>query len=104
MPEINISTFEYGFSASGVQDYLEQIKTVALTNAKDAVNSKSALDPIRTACEAHWEGKSRENFLTNLSKDADHVANQFDQLYNILESEINSVAAAMANKDEELIK
>lgn len=102
MPTIGDMT--YGFSADAVAQYLADVKSIALTDAKDAVYSESALSPIKTACEEHWEGKSRENFLTNLSKDAEHVANQFDQLYNILESEINSVQAAMANKDEDLIK
>jgi len=99
MPEIG--EMQYGYSTEGVSEYLEAIKSEALTNAKDAVKDISL---IKTACDNNWEGKAKDNFKVNLQKDADHVADQFDALYNILVSEINSLNAAMANKDEELIE
>lgn len=96
----SIGDMSYGYSTSGVADYLEAIKSEALNLAKEAVLDTG---DIRSCCENEWEGKARENFLTNLDKDAKHVADQFETLYNILVSEINSVNAAMANKDESLI-
>ncbi|MBR6948696.1 MAG: hypothetical protein IKH54_00745 [Bacilli bacterium] len=96
-----ISDLEYGYDASGVDKYLEEIKAIALTEAKDAVEN---VDDIVKCCEDNWEGQARENFVNNLRKDAKHVGEQFVSLYNVLQGEINSVHAAMANKDEELIK
>jgi uncharacterized protein YukE len=96
-----ISDLSYGYSTEGVTSYLDDIKSEALDEAKEAVIDISS---IQTECENNWEGKARENFITNLQKDANHVADQFDTLYNVLVSEINSLNAAMANKDEELIK
>lgn len=96
-----IGEFEYGYDASGVEQYLEDIKSNYLDKAKEAVNDISA---IQTCCENEWEGKARDNFVTNLTKDAAHVGEQFDTLYMVLVGEINSLKNAMANKDEELIE
>lgn len=95
-----ISDFSYGFSSSGVDAYLEDIKSNALQNAKDAVTN---LTDINSVLDTEWEGKAKDNFKTNLNKDAKHVADQFDALFTILTTEVHSVEAAMANKDNELI-
>lgn len=95
-----IGDLSYGFDTNGVEEYLNAIYAEAITNAKAKVEDISG---VKTCCESEWEGKARENFITNLEKDAKHVSEQFDALYNILVTEINSVNAAMANKDEGLI-
>lgn len=96
----DFSSMEYGYNSDNVATYLDAIKNTALQNAKDAI---LATDNIKTVCDDNWEGKAKENFKSNLDKDAQHVANQLDSLFNILNDEINSVQAAMANKDESLI-
>lgn len=97
----SISDMQYGYDTAGVSEYLEAIKSEALQLAKEAVLDVSE---IKSCCEENWEGKARENFVVNLEKDAKHVSEQFDALYNVLVAEVNSLNAAMANKDEELIK
>lgn len=95
-----IGDFSYGYNTEGVGAYLDAIKSEALQLAKDAVLD---ISEIKTCCENEWEGKARENFVANLTKDAQHVADQFDTLFRILVSEVASLNAAMANKDETLI-
>lgn len=95
-----IGDLSYGYDTNGVGEYLEAIKVDAIEKAKEAVLN---IQDVQTCCENEWEGKARENFVANLQKDAQHVADQFDALYSILTSEINSLNAAMANKDESLI-
>jgi len=97
----NIDALKYGYDAGGLTSYLEDIKTKSLQNAKTAVENTKG---IKGVCEAEWEGHARENFVTNLDNDAKHVSQQFQTLYEILEAEVNAAQAAMANKDEELIK
>lgn len=96
-----IGDLNYGYDAGGMQTYLDAIHADCIEAAKTAVKNT---DGIKTVCDEHWEGKAKENFKINLDKDAAHVCDQFDALYNILVSEINSLQAAMANKDEELIE
>ena len=95
-----ISDMEYGFDSDGVATYLDEIKVQALEEAKNAVLDTSSLVQC---CETHWEGRAREKYVENLKRDAQHCADQFDALYNILVAEVNQLNAAMANKDESLI-
>lgn len=95
-----IGDMEFGYDKAGVEAYLEDIKSGVLQTAKDKIND---ITGITTACDNTWQGKSKTAFLANMKKDAAHVSEQFDALYAALVSEVNSVAAAMANKDESLI-
>lgn len=99
MPTIN--DLEYGYDAAGMEQYLNEIKAEYLDRAKDAVND---IQDITNVCQNEWEGRARDNFIANLTSDAQHVGEQFDALYVVLVQEINSLQAAMANKDEELIQ
>ncbi len=96
-----ISELQYGFDSEGVDSYLKEIKSIVLTQAADALDSTSG---IKSVCESNWEGKARDDFLSNLKKDKDHVKEQFEELYEILDGEINQVKNAMANKDKTLIE
>ena len=91
----------YGYNASGVEQYLQDIKANYLEKAKDQLNDINA---IQTCCENEWEGSSRDAFLFNLKQDAIHVGQQFDVLYDILVKEVNGVLDAMSEKDATLIQ
>lgn len=97
----DIKEFEYGYDQEGLTKYIESIRSTALKKAQEAV---LATNKIVSVCENEWEGKARENFVENLKKDAQHVSDQFEALYGILEQEVAQAQAAMANKDEELIQ
>lgn len=96
-----IRDLNYGFDANGVEKYLEEIKGIVLTKAAEKVKN---ISDIEKACNANWEGRAKEEFLENLKTDAEHVSEQYQNLYNTLVSEIQSVQASMANKDEALIE
>jgi uncharacterized protein YukE len=96
-----ITDMEYGYSTEGVEAYIEAIRSEALLQAEEAVKD---VTEITTCCQEQWEGRARDNFVQNLQNDANHVAGQFEALYNVLVSEIRSLNAAMANKDESLIQ
>lgn len=95
-----IGEMEYGFDSNGIESYLDEIKASVLETAKNDVLDISS---IKNVCDAEWTGIAKDNFLQNLEKDTRHVAEQYDELFNVLTSEVNSIAAAMANKDEKLI-
>lgn len=95
-----IGEMSHGYNTSGVENYIAELKAIVLTEAAEEIKN---IDEIRTACEANWEGQARENFLNNVKLDAEHVAEQYNQLYNILQTEINNVQNAMSNFDYNLI-
>ena len=96
-----IGGMEYGCDAAGVSNYISEVRVKLLDTASNRLKDTSA---IRNVCEQEWEGQARENFLSNLDKDIEHVIDQFTSLIQVFESEVNSIQAAMANKDQELIK
>lgn len=97
----SIGDMSYGFDQSGIQEYLDEIKSIVLTQAVDAVEDISS---IKSICEAEWEGRAREKFIENLQKDTKKVGEILNQLYIVLNAEINSVGSAMADKDKVLIQ
>ena len=99
MPDIQ--NFEYGYDKAGVDKYISDIKATALQEASAAVKD---IKSIVNCCNENWKAKSKDNFVYNLEQDSIYVSRQFDKLYYNLVQEIESVNAAMANKDEELVK
>lgn len=99
MPDI--SSMSYGFSVSGVEKYLEEIKTGALKEATEAVRDISS---ITSVCDNGWEGKAKGDFIRRLRKDSEHVADQLERLYKVLVSEVYGILNAMAEKDKNLFK
>lgn len=97
----SIGDLNYGYDKAGVDQYIDNIKGIVLTEACEQIRDISSIESV---CDQEWEGQAKENFKTNLKTDAEHLCKQFEFLYNVLTSEINSVQAAMSNKDEELIK
>lgn len=95
-----IGDIEYGFDAAGVQEYLDNIKAIVLTQAAEALDNT---DEIEAICNEKWEGQARDAFLENMKKDKEHVKLQFDRLYRVLCTEISNVQQVMADKDRVLI-
>ena len=96
----SISDLQFGFDSNGADHYPEDLKSIVLTEAAEKLDDVAA---IIAACESHWEGQARSDFLENLEKDKKHVQKQFKELYTVLEGEIQQIEQAMANKDKELI-
>lgn len=95
-----ISDLQYGFDVDGVEEYIKDIKSVVLTQAADALDD---LGDIKQACEKHWEGQARDDFLKNVEDDKEHVKEQSEALYQVLVGEITQAQLVMAEKDRKLI-
>lgn len=96
----DISDFNFGYDADGVNVYLENIRSIVLTEAAAALDDTSAIEKV---CKEHWEGVARDNFLKNLKTDKDHVKEQFETLYSVLTTEIEQAQEAMDKKDYNMI-
>ncbi len=96
-----IGDLSHGFDINQVEAYIEQLRSIVLTQAAEEVQK---IDEITAACEANWEGQARINFLESVKLDAQHVAEQYTTLFSILETEIRNLSAAMQNVDYNMIK
>lgn len=101
MADIGIGDFSQGVDTSGVETYLDEIKSVALNDAAAAVEDISGLE---TACTSNWSGQACTDFLEKLRISKDHLKKQYETLYNNLESEITQIANDMKKFDESLIQ
>jgi uncharacterized protein YukE len=94
--------FQFGFDANGIEKLLEEIRGKVITNAaNDAVNK---LNIITKACDANWQGQSREDFKVQLGKDAEQFKNALTTLYNAFEKEIANAGFNFDNFDKNLFK
>ena len=98
MPDI--SQFNFGYDADGVNVYLENIRSIVLTEAAAALDDTSAIEKV---CKEHWVGVDRDNFLNNLQTYKEHVKEQFETLYSVLTTEIEQAQAVMGQKDYNMI-
>lgn len=92
---------KYGYSKTGLSTYLDAIKATVITKVAEDIVSK--VEDVCTGCDAIWSGKAKDNFCANLRKDATHVAEQYKELYTVLEAEISNAMAVMAKQDNDLI-
>ena len=97
---IGISDFSQGFDTTGVATYLTEIKSECLDKAAAEVLNTTDLE---NACDNNWEGQAKEDFKQKLKEAATHLAEQYNILYNNLESEINKIALDMKTFDDNLL-
>lgn len=96
MPDIG--EMKFGTSESGLNAYIDAIRTEVLNVAGQQLIS--GLDDIDAVCDQHWEGAAKDKFKQNLRDDATHVQLQYTRLLSILKEEIKSLRAAMVQKDK----
>lgn len=98
---MNYNSAEYGVSKQGVETLLEEIKSELIVKVATGCRD---IDEIKRACEENWHGTSCENFLTNLNKDTEKLEESLNSLYGALSQEVNAVASAIFDFDQNLIE
>lgn len=92
--------FQYGFDAQGIEQLLADVKGQVITKAAEHATEKLTI--IQTACNANWQGQSKEDFLTQLNNDATEFASALKSLYNAFEREIANAGFNFNNFDQNL--
>ncbi len=98
---VSMSELQYGTSSSGVEEYLAELKSIAVEQAGQLVLD---INEITQTCDQNWSGQAKENFKANLAADAQHVSDQFSRLYSVLEDEIRAASSAMIEKDRTMLQ
>ena len=94
-----IQEMGYGFDSEGINTYLEALKAIVLTKAAERIRDISTIERV---CNENWEGDSKERYLEHLRKSANHTAEQFENLYKILLTEITAIQNSMGVFDKNL--
>lgn len=96
-----IREMSHGFDVQGIGDYVQQLKAIVLTQAAEQIRDTST---IETACNSNWSGTAKDKYIEQLRKTATHTADQLENLYTILVSEINAILSSMDSFDRNLFK
>jgi len=93
--------YQYGFDAQGIENLLDEVRGYVIQNA--ATHAKD-ISVIKSACDANWEGQSKDDFLVQLQNDANTFASRLTTLYNAFEREVANAGANFSNFDKNLFK
>ena len=94
-----IQEMSHGFDVVGIQDYLDELRAIVLSTAAEQVRDISG---IEAACEENWSGQAKDKYIEQLRKTANHTAEQLENLYSILVSEVIAILSSMDNFDRNL--
>ncbi len=94
-----IQEMSHGFDEQGVANYIEELRAVVLEQAAEQIRDISS---IEKACNENWEGEAKDRFLEQLYNSSNHTADQFENLYQILVSEIAAIQQSMSDFDQNL--
>ena len=94
-----ISEMSHGFDEVGVSEYLEKLRAIVLTNAAEQIRDISG---ISTMCDNNWSGQAKDDYINQLKKTSEHTAQQLENLYNILVSEVSAIMNSMDSFDKNL--
>lgn len=94
-----IQEMKYGFDSQGIESYLQELKAIVLEQAAERIKDISI---IEKTCNENWEGEAKERYVEQLKKSANHTAEQLENLYTILVSEITAIQNSMDSFDKNL--
>ena len=97
---VNANDF-YGVDVSGIDDYLKQIKAIALNDAKQKLKDTNTLFSV---FRDGWIGKAEENFETNFNNAIEVVCKALDDAYDGLTSEIYQIGQGWIDQDAEMVQ
>ena len=99
---MDFQSADHGVSITGMNQYIDDINTVVLTEVAAALWDTAA---VEDAVRAGWHGNAPEQFIANLNKAKEQMVETLKQLQNTFETELNGIKSSMldieANLDDE---
>ena len=96
----SIGEFSYGHDKNGVAQYVADIKAESLDEAGTIADDTSG---IKAALDATWEGKAKDSYINNLTKDVKIFKESLKTLYDKFCVEITNASLEMQNFADHLI-
>lgn len=97
-------TYEYGYTAAGANALIDEVNAIVYAGESSAASvAKSGVSDIKTVCDDYWDGAAKDNFITNLTKDAEQFAEALQTLQTAFDTEVRNAASDYKSFDENLI-
>lgn len=95
------SDYDYGYNAKGIDTLISEVNSIVMNGAADmAVDN---VDDVKQVCKEYWDGKARDNFVSNFEKDAKLFKRNLKKLKDAFEDEIQNAGRNFQNFDKNLI-
>ena len=93
--------YMYGYNANGIDRLIKEVNSIVMNGAAD--NAVDNVSDVKKVCKEYWDGKARDNFVSNLEKDAKLFKTNLKKLKDAFEDEIQNAGRSFQNFDKNLI-
>lgn len=102
MADLNIRDLDYGWSQSGVIQYIDDLKLYMFDNVRKTIEEGEK--NVILALDKGWSGIAREKFDQLFKAKCEELINAINEEYIDLKSRIGDLAYNYAEQDAEMIK
>lgn len=102
MADLNIRDLDYGWSQSGVIQYIDDLKLYMFDNVRKTIEEGEK--NVILALDKGWSGIAREKFDQLFKAKCEELINAINEEYIDLKSRIVDLAYNYAEQDAEMIK
>lgn len=102
MADLNIRDLDYGWSQSGVIQYIDDLKLYMFDNVRKTIEEGEK--NVILALDKGWSGIAREKFDQLFKAKCEELINAINEEYIDLKSRIADLAYNYAEQDAEMIK
>lgn len=102
MADLNIKDLDYGWSHSGVEQYMADLKLYMFDNVQKAI--EEGQKNVILALDKGWSGVSREKFDQLFKAKCEELIKAISEEYVDLKSRIADLAYNYAEQDAQMIK
>ena len=93
--------YVYGYNANGIDRLIKEVNSIVMNGAAD--NAVDNVSDVKKVCKEYWDGTARDNFVSNLEKDAKLFKTNLKKLKDAFEDEIQNAGRSFQNFDKNLI-
>ena len=98
---MDFQSADHGVSITGMNQYIDNINTVVLTEVAAALRDTAA---VEDAVRAGWHGNAPEQFIANLNKAKEKMIDTLRQLEKTFEVELKGIQSAVLDMDANLVE
>lgn len=94
------SELTFGYSSKGADQYLEDIKSIAIDDAAKALDN---YDAVEAALKAGWEGQAREDFWKKFKEEVSNTKDTLKSLSSTLDSQFEAIGDSVTAHDKSVV-
>lgn len=97
---MDFQSADHGVNIVGMNQYIEDINAIVLTNVSSALRNTTA---VEDAVRAGWHGNAPEQFIANLNKAKEKMIDQLKALEQTFEVQMKGIQSYILNMDADLV-